>query len=90
MIHFDSIERAVFSAESTIHANIDINVKLLRFGQLPTREEEMAHNPVNINRLTALTGWRPSCDIATGVEHTLAWLERGVGGTPQPADEGGA
>lgn len=61
---------------------------LLGFEQLPAREEEMAHNPVNINRLTALTGWRPSSDIATGVEHTLAWLEKGVGGTPQPAEEG--
>jgi len=53
---------------------------LLGFGQLPGREEEMAHNPVNINRLTALTGWRPPSDIATGVERTLAWLE-GYGGS---------
>jgi UDP-glucose 4-epimerase len=47
---------------------------LLGFGQLPGREEEMAHNSVNINRLKALTGWRPPSDIATGVQRTLAWI----------------
>ncbi len=48
---------------------------LLRFGQLPVRGEEMAHNPVDINRLTSLTGWSPPADIPSGVERALAWLE---------------
>ena len=61
---------------------------LLKFGQLPVRQEEMTHKPVNINRLTALTGWRPPSDIATGVARTLASLEKRGGGTPHPADEG--
>ena len=47
---------------------------LLKFGRLPVRGEEMAHNPVNINRLTTLTGWYPPADIRSGVERTLARL----------------
>ncbi len=67
-----------------------LDTGLLGFGQLPVREEEMAHNPVSVNRLTALTGWRPPSDVATGVERTLAWLEARVGGTPQLPDDGTA
>jgi len=51
-----------------------LDERLLEFGRLPVRGEEMAHNPVNINRLTTLTGWRPPADIRSGVERTLAWL----------------
>ncbi|MCZ6755629.1 MAG: NAD(P)-dependent oxidoreductase [Gemmatimonadetes bacterium] len=49
-----------------------LDERLLKFGQLPVRGEEMAHNPANINRLTTLTGWRPPADIQSGVERTLA------------------
>jgi nucleoside-diphosphate-sugar epimerase len=50
---------------------------------LPAREEEMAHNPVNINRLRALTGWQPSSDVALGIRRALTRLGWGVGPSPQ-------
>jgi nucleoside-diphosphate-sugar epimerase len=42
----------------------------LRFGALPTRQEEMAHRPVAIGRLRRLTAWSPSVAIADGVRRT--------------------
>lgn len=40
----------------------------LVFGALPTRTEEMHHEPVSIARLRALTGWVPETTIARGLE----------------------
>lgn len=45
----------------------------LGFGAVPTRAEEMHHDPVNIARLRALAGWSPSTKIADGVRRTAAW-----------------
>jgi nucleoside-diphosphate-sugar epimerase len=42
----------------------------LRFGAIPTRAEEMAHDPVSIARLRALTGWTPTLSIEEGVLRT--------------------
>jgi nucleoside-diphosphate-sugar epimerase len=44
----------------------------LEFGALPTRREEMAHDPVAVARLVTLVGWRPSTTIEAGVANTLA------------------
>jgi len=43
----------------------------LKFGALPTREEEMAHMPVSTRKLAELSGWVPQTDIASGVQKTL-------------------
>lgn len=43
----------------------------LRFGAIPTRDEEMDHEPVSVERLRRLTGWLPSTTIAEGVRRTL-------------------
>lgn len=43
----------------------------LRFGDLPSRPEEMSHEPVSLGRLERLLGWRPGTEIAAGVERTL-------------------
>lgn len=40
----------------------------LAFGALPTRPEEMAHEPVSLQRLQALIGWTPPTTIAQGVQ----------------------
>lgn len=48
---------------------------LLDFGALPRRDEEMQQAGVSVERLVALTGWRPSDDIARGVRRTLARLD---------------
>jgi nucleoside-diphosphate-sugar epimerase len=42
----------------------------LRFGALPTRPEEMAHDDVSVARLERLTGWRPATSIEEGVRRT--------------------
>jgi nucleoside-diphosphate-sugar epimerase len=43
----------------------------LGFGALPTREDEMFHEPVMNRRLIDLTGWMPPVTIAEGVRLTL-------------------
>lgn len=43
----------------------------LRFGALPTRSEEMSHEPVNVELLRALTGWVPDTTIASGVRKSV-------------------
>ncbi|MDP9144558.1 MAG: NAD(P)-dependent oxidoreductase [Actinomycetota bacterium] len=43
----------------------------LHFGALPTRPEEMAHDPVNVARLAAATGWTPSTTIEAGVSQVV-------------------
>lgn len=46
----------------------------LQFGAVATRPEEMSHTGVSVARLVALTGWRPSDDLESGVRRTLARL----------------
>lgn len=43
----------------------------LAFGALPTRAEEMQHDPVSIERLRELLGWAPSTPVADGVREAL-------------------
>ena len=47
----------------------------LQFGALPTRAEEMAHEPVSIDRLEQRTGWLPPSDLTRGLELTRRFLE---------------
>lgn len=49
-------------------AVLGIDRARLRFGALPTRAEEMAHDPVNVRRLRHLTDWQPSIEIREGIE----------------------
>ncbi len=42
----------------------------LRFGTLPTRAEEMQHDPVNVGRLRACLGWTPATPVPAGVRLT--------------------
>jgi nucleoside-diphosphate-sugar epimerase len=48
----------------------------LAFGALPTRPEEMAHDPVTLQRLQALIGWTPPTTIATGVQKAMQVEQR--------------
>jgi UDP-glucose 4-epimerase len=45
----------------------------LRFGSLPTRLEEMNHEPVNVERLRTLTGWVPNTMIASGIQKAFQY-----------------
>lgn len=56
----------------------------LRFGVLPTRAEEMQHDPVSTARLEALTNWKPTTTIAQGLRETAAFAR------VNQADDGGA
>ena len=51
---------------------LEIPDNLLQFGVLPTRAEEMSHDPVSVRRLRELTGWQPSTSIEEGVRRTAA------------------
>lgn len=51
--------------------------ELLRFGELPTRAWEQAHDPPTLARLAERTGWRPTVGIEEGVRRTLE-LETGA------------
>ncbi len=42
----------------------------LHFGRIPTRDSEMRHDPVSIDRLRTLTGWAPATGIEEGVRRT--------------------
>lgn len=52
----------------------------LAFGALPTRPEEMAHEPVTLQRLQALIGWTPPTTIAAGVQKAMQ-VEQQLRGT---------
>lgn len=45
----------------------------LRFGELPTRLDEMRHPPVPLARLLSFTGWTPTIGIEAGIGRTLAF-----------------
>ena len=57
-------------------AVLGIEPDRLRFGELPTRGEEMAHEPVNIERLRSVLGWRPPTPIEAGVARTRDFAGR--------------
>ena len=48
----------------------------LHFGALPTRTEEMHHEPPTMSLLRSLTGWVPDRSIEEGVRATVSALER--------------
>lgn len=56
---------------------LNIAPERLQFGALPTRAEEMQHDPVSVVRLRELSGWVPSTSIAEGVRRTIA-MGRGI------------
>lgn len=51
---------------------LEIEPGRLRFGALPTRAEEMQHDPVSVARLREVLGWVPSVSIADGVRRAAA------------------
>jgi nucleoside-diphosphate-sugar epimerase len=51
---------------------LGIDERRLQFGALPTRPEEMAHDPVSVRRLGDLVGWTPGTSIEEGVQRTVA------------------
>jgi nucleoside-diphosphate-sugar epimerase len=43
----------------------------LRFGLIPTRSEEMKHNPVTLKRLRQLIAWVPPTGVAEGIQKII-------------------
>ncbi len=43
----------------------------LKWGALPTRSEEMRHQPLTLQRLRRLTDWSPSTTIEEGIRRTM-------------------
>ncbi len=55
---------------------LNVEESRLSFGALPTRREEMAHDPVSIEKLLNLTGWKPNTKISDGVRKASSILKR--------------
>lgn len=72
--HLTSIREFVEEAASVL----GIPDKLLQFGVLPTRTEEMRHAPVANARLKELTDWTPNITIIQGVERAIRFSERSL------------
>ena len=47
----------------------------LKFGALPTRVEEMRHDPVNVAALREITGFVPATEVENGIKRTLEWKD---------------
>jgi len=52
-----------------------IDRKRLSFGALPTRTEEMDHDPVSIDRMVELIGWSPRTTIREGAARCAQFAE---------------
>jgi nucleoside-diphosphate-sugar epimerase len=65
--HLTSVRSFVETAASVLGIARD----RLQFGALPTRAEEMKHQPVTTERLQRLIGWVPSTSIANGIRKAL-------------------
>ncbi len=46
----------------------------LKFGALPSRMEEMEHEPVSIEKLRKILGWKPETTIPLGIRKTSSFL----------------
>ncbi len=59
---------------------LNLEKSRLDFGVLPTRVEEMDHDPVSTSKLLKLTGWRPETQVLEGILKTIAFerLNEGV------------
>lgn len=51
-------------------AALGIPTDRLRFGVLPTRPEEMRHEPISVARLLRWTGWCPETGVEEGIRRT--------------------
>ncbi len=55
---------------------LGISEHRLGFGAIPTRPEEMKHDPVATTLLESLTSWRPPTTPLEGIRRTLAYQDR--------------
>ncbi len=55
---------------------LNIPENKLQFGAIPTRAEEMQHDPVTVDRLRGLIDWTPPTDIAEGIQQTVKQARR--------------
>lgn len=58
---------------------LNLPLAQLRFGALPVRNEEMAHDDVNVERLRGLTGWVPTTSVDNGISRAVAFTRRTAG-----------
>lgn len=57
-------------------AALGVESSQLQFGAVAVRAEEMAHDPVSIARLRALTGWSPDPSLGRGLARVRQRLEQ--------------
>jgi nucleoside-diphosphate-sugar epimerase len=57
-------------------ATLDIPLDRVRFGAVPYRPDEVWQGPIDVARLEAVLGWRPSTGLAKGIRRTAEWSDR--------------
>jgi len=65
-----SVRDFIETAAKILH----IPQEALLFGAIPTREGEMHHLPVNIQRLKSLLSWNPATNVPDGIRKTQEWM----------------
>jgi UDP-glucose 4-epimerase len=70
--HLETVRRFAERAAGVL----GIDTALLEFGAVPTRAEEMSHDPVSVARLRTLVGWVPATSIEDGVLRTQEEMKR--------------
>ncbi len=71
-----SVRHFAHTAAEILHIPSD----RLRFASLPVRSGEMKHNEVNIARLNQLLQWVPATSIEEGIQKTVNFNARAIGG----------
>jgi dTDP-glucose 4,6-dehydratase len=74
---FNSVREFAETAAETL----SIPAEKLQFGAIPTREEEMAHAPVSIERLKHMINWAPRSSIEEGIRGTVKFMHESSVGT---------
>ena len=66
---------------------LGIEPERLRFGALPTRQEEMEHDPPRTDRMRGLVGWSPATSIEAGIRMTSSAARADQGGEDRGASQ---
>ncbi len=67
-------EHMVRDIARTIFQMTNAPEEFLQFGAKPYRDDEPMRFFASIEKMTELTGWRPSVDLRTGLERTFNWI----------------
>lgn len=62
-----------------IEKNFNLNKKLLQFGALPYRSDEIIYSVANIKKANKLLLWKPKTSLEKGIRKTIEWYKQNTG-----------